>query len=160
MVRSLGRAGFEPYVTSARRHSLAGASRYASDQAATANPLTDPSAFVEDLAGLIGRWNIGTLIPTSEPALLAVLGARARLDVDIPFPDLQVFRSICDKRAVLQVAPSVGLAVPRQAVVNSPEEIEQQSWTEVPVVIKPIAQCERVEWHAFEAGCELRGVTR
>lgn len=139
VVRSLGRAEFEVYVSSARPRSLAGSSRYASGQAVTPDPLTDPVPFVDELQRLIRRWKIETLIPIAEPALLAVLGARAKLDVDIPFPDLNVFRNISDKRALLELAPTVGIAVPRQISVNTPEEVDERvgTWTEFPVVIKP-----------------------
>jgi predicted ATP-grasp superfamily ATP-dependent carboligase len=50
-----------------------------------------------------------------------------------------VFRRISDKRALLEAAPTLGIAVPRQVAVETPEAIEQyaRTWTEFPVVLKP-----------------------
>jgi predicted ATP-grasp superfamily ATP-dependent carboligase len=108
-------------------------------QAVTPDPLLEPVAFLNALQGLIERWQIDTLIPIAEPALLVALEARTRLGVDIPFPALNVFRRICDKQELLGAAPSLGIAVPRQIVVERPADIEDgtNNWSEFPVVIKP-----------------------
>lgn len=140
LVRSLGRAGFEPYVCATRARSLAGSSRYTRGQAATPDPLEDEVGFVAELKRLIDQWQIRSVIPVAEPALLAVLGARTDLGkVEIPFPDLGVFRKICDKQALLEAAPSVGIAVPKQVTIHSREDIERapEAWRTYPVVIKP-----------------------
>lgn len=119
---------------------MAGSSRYTRGQAATPDPLEDEVGFVAELKRLIDQWQIRSVIPVAEPALLAVLGARTDLGkVEIPFPDLGVFRKICDKQALLEAAPSVGIAVPKQVTIHSREDIERapEAWRTYPVVIKP-----------------------
>ncbi len=73
VVRSLGRAGYVPYVCSGRDRSLAGASRFAHGRAQVPDPLRAPAAFVAAVGRLIRKWGIRALIPIAEPAMLAVL---------------------------------------------------------------------------------------
>jgi predicted ATP-grasp superfamily ATP-dependent carboligase len=140
LVRSLGRAGHAVYVCGARPRSLAGASRYATDEAEVADPLSAPDAFVRDVQRLIARWRIDTLIPVSEPALLALLPARDALgDVLLPFPPEAAFRRICDKGELLAAAPRFGVAIPQQRTVTSPAHgaALDLAALEFPVVLKP-----------------------
>lgn len=140
LARSLGRAGFPVYVISSHETSLAGSSRFAAQHARTPDPLADPDGFVAALHPLLRKWNIRCLVPVGEAALLAVLGARDEFQgVTIPFPDLDVFRAICDKKALLQTACALGIAVPSQHVLEQPADALHldrvaQSY---PVVLKP-----------------------
>ena len=105
LVRSLGRAGHEVYVCSARERPLAGASRYSRSEARVADPMEHSERFETDVRVLIQRWKIDVLIPVSEAALLALLPARERLgDVVLPFPGDATFRRICDKAELLAAA--------------------------------------------------------
>lgn len=140
LVRSLGKAGHTVYVCSARGRSLAGASRYARDEARVAEPLHGAERFAEDVLQLIERWEIDTLIPVSEAALLALLPVRERMrNVVLPFPDESTFRRICDKAELLSVAPRVGIAIPEQLSVQSAAEARalDPASLEYPVVLKP-----------------------
>lgn len=138
-VRALGRAGYAPYICSPRRRALAGGSRFVRGEAVVADPLTDPSGNVEDVAALIEAWRIRVLLPITEASLLSLLPARARLGVEIPFPDLETFLSISDKERLLDVAAMAGIAVPRQWSVASPAEINAalELPLDFPLVLKP-----------------------
>ena len=140
VVRSLGRAGYRPFVCSTRRRSLAGASRFAASQAIVPDALSEPAAFAAELARLVRQWGIQVLLPISEPSLLAVLDS-AELYPGVGEGDLDAttFRRICDKGALLAAAETVGIAVPAQNVVSSVEEIETLApgSLDFPVVIKP-----------------------
>lgn len=140
LVRSLGRAGHVVFVCSARRRPLAGASRFARGEALVADAIGDPSGFVRDVQALIDRWRIDTLLPVSEPALLALLPARDRLGgVLLPFPHEAIFRRICDKAEVLAAASRVGIAIPAQRLVHTAEEGRSLGAAplDYPVVLKP-----------------------
>jgi predicted ATP-grasp superfamily ATP-dependent carboligase len=153
LVRSLGRAGYETYVTATRTPSLAGASRYTVAEARTPDPLADAGGFVAELQRLTSRWRIGTIIPVAEPALLAALQSRADLgSVGLPFPDYQAFRSISDKRAVTEAAPMVGIAVPRQIIVPAREDEDVLAQVEFPVVIKPARSVTGMNGTRFKVG--------
>ena len=140
IVRSLGRAGHRVFVCESRPRSLAGASRYCAAQTAVPDPLREPSGFVESLEELVESWGIDVLIPISEPSLLAVLPERDRFaGVRIPFPPYDRFLSICDKAAVAEAAGDVGIRVPGQVVLESPEKARDRlPRMAFPLVLKPV----------------------
>ena len=139
VVRSLGKAGHTLVVCSSRGRSLAGASRYCVQEVRVPDPLGDPHAFLTAVDEAIARYRVDTLIPISEPSLLAILPERERLKgVHIPFPSLDSFVRICDKAAVANAAREVGIRVPEQHVLDSPEGAEELLATgRFPLVLKP-----------------------
>jgi predicted ATP-grasp superfamily ATP-dependent carboligase len=83
--------------------------------------LNEPASFVDEVASAARRFDVGMVIPIGEPAALLLLGAPECLPgITIPFPDLATFRTVCDKEAVLAAARQLGIAVPEQAVAESP----------------------------------------
>ncbi len=140
IVRSLGRAGYRPYVGSARGRSLAGASRYVEGEAAFPDPLADPEGFAEAVQQQVSRWGIEILLPVTDAALLAILSRPERFDgIRIPFPDLERFRRISDKSLLLRTAPEVGISIPEQRVLaDVPARAALGDQTlHFPLVIKP-----------------------
>jgi predicted ATP-grasp superfamily ATP-dependent carboligase len=140
VVRSLGRAGYRCLVGSKDGHSLAGASRFARRDIALPDPLLDPEAYVSAVESLIAAERVDLLIPITDPAVLALLPARKRLEpVRIPFPDIATFRSISDKAALLNAAAEVGIAIPAQGVATSRGSATDPEVTSIrfPCVIKP-----------------------
>lgn len=141
IARSLGRAGYRVCVCAGRAGSLAGASRYTRERARVPEPLAEPERYVDALVELVRRWGVDTLIPVTEPALLAILCARDRFPrVEIPFADYEAFRSISDKREVLERAARVGIAVPRQWVLTSANRLTESlasAELDYPLVLKP-----------------------
>ena len=139
VVRSLGAAGYRCIVTSARTPSLAGASRHAVREVATSDPLRRPEAFVEEIAALARAERASLILPVTEAAMLALLPCRDALaPTVIPFPDHTEFRALSDKEELLHVAHDLGIAVPRQLVIESREALpESFSAIRFPVVLKP-----------------------
>ncbi|HSJ30227.1 MAG TPA: ATP-grasp domain-containing protein [Longimicrobiales bacterium] len=138
VVRSLGAAGHTVFVAAKRRRSLAGSSRFATDCAAAPSPLEQPVAFRTAVRDLIRRWHIDVLLPMSEPALLALLPLRGELGVDLPFPDFDRFRHICDKAAVMDAARRAGIRVPAQHIIEAPSgDALLPDDLAFPLVIKP-----------------------
>jgi predicted ATP-grasp superfamily ATP-dependent carboligase len=140
LVRSLGRAGYLPFVCSTRGSSLAGASRYAAGEAPVPDPLTEPSGFAIAVESLVRRWDIRVLLPVAEPAMLAILDAPEHFPgTVIPFADAESFRRICDKESLLNAAETLGIAVPAQHTLRSQADAQQldpQS-LQYPLVVKP-----------------------
>jgi predicted ATP-grasp superfamily ATP-dependent carboligase len=139
VVRSLGRAGHTVFVCGPRVPSLAGSSKYSFAEAAVANALDSPAHFVSDVSHLIERWRIDTLIPITEASLLALLPERDSLGVVIPWPDVDTFRAVADKRSLLAAAASLGIAVPRQVVLSNEADVRalDPSLLDFPLVLKP-----------------------
>lgn len=145
-MRSLGHAGHEILVASSRGRSLAGASRYASREAACGDPLRDPEGYRTAVAQLVGEGGIEFVIPVTEPALLALLAApEALAPARVPFPDLAAFRRVSDKAAVMAEAQQVGIAVPTQVVLASADDAATllPRRGETPAVLKPARSVHR-----------------
>ena len=139
-VRSLGRAGFEVRVCSARNRSLAGASRYARTHTRVPDALDDPVGFRRAVEDLIGQSQIDVLLPVTEQSLRALLPARLdQQGVKVPFPAADVFRRISDKARLLEAAAALGLAVPEQRVLSRPGDRQALSRASLrfPLVVKP-----------------------
>lgn len=140
VVRSLGRAGFRVSVCATRTPSLAGASRYASAEFGVPDPVARPEAHAQAIERLIERHAPSLLIPVTEAALFNLLPLASRLDpTRIPFPDVDRFSAVCDKTQVFDAARSLGIAVPRERVLEAPVGPDDDLMGEVPfpVVIKP-----------------------
>ncbi|HEX6750634.1 MAG TPA: ATP-grasp domain-containing protein [Longimicrobium sp.] len=139
IVRSLGATGHRVHVCSARTRSLAGASRWCRGQARVPDPLADPGAFADAVAGCAAAWGADVLLPVSEAALLAILPRRERFaGIQIPFPGAEAFRRVCDKAAVATVAARVGIHVPAQrAVYDADECAAAAGGLRFPLVVKP-----------------------
>jgi predicted ATP-grasp superfamily ATP-dependent carboligase len=139
VVRSLGRAGHTVFVCGTRVPSLAGSSRHSFAESIVANALDAPAQFVSDVSHLIERWRIDTVIPITEASLLALLPERESLGVMIPWPDLDTFRAVSDKKSMLATAASLGFAVPKQLVLNNEADVRAMdpSLFDYPLVLKP-----------------------
>jgi predicted ATP-grasp superfamily ATP-dependent carboligase len=140
VVRSLGRAGYEVHVCGSRRRTMAAMSRRTFESFAAPDPLHAPADFVAAVSAYAASHEIRVLLPITEAALLAVLGARARFTgMIIPFPPLETFRAASDKQALTAMAGRVGIAVPRQWEVVHPGGLAaiDLDGLPYPVVLKP-----------------------
>lgn len=136
IVRSLGRAGYECKVASARPRSLAAASRYARGEVTLPDPTADPSGYAAAVEETIRREGIHLLLPVTESSILALLAARERIQARLPFPDLATFRAVSDKARVVETARDVGIRTPRQVVARTPQDVLDLDF-QFPVVLKP-----------------------
>jgi predicted ATP-grasp superfamily ATP-dependent carboligase len=139
IVRSLGRAGHIVCVAASGRLSLAGASRHTRHRDVVADPVSSPSQFVDDIVRLTRRRGIDVLIPVTDAALLSLSRERTRLGaLCFPWPDADTVLRAGDKALVAVAAREIGIAVPRQSVVASPEEaLAATRDLRFPVVLKP-----------------------
>jgi predicted ATP-grasp superfamily ATP-dependent carboligase len=126
-------------VCSSRRHSLAGASRYAADRVVVPNSLSDPIAYADAIADATRRFSADVLLPVSEASLLAILPRRESLSpCVVPFSAAARFADICDKSLVLAAASRHGIAVPRQHVLQSKGDLARRGGDlHFPLVVKP-----------------------
>lgn len=140
VVRSLGAAGHAVDVAATRPRSLAAASRFARSERIVPDALTDPDGFADAIHSLVATGNIDTIVPMTEPALLALLPQRERFDgVLIPFANAETFAGISDKQAVLAAASKVGIAVPAQEVIANAGQAAHIDFASLryPLVVKP-----------------------
>jgi len=140
VVRSLGCAGYVVHVCGVRRRTLAALSRQAVGSFATPDPLRAPTDFVGAVAAYAAAHRIDIVLPIAEPALLAILEARAQFGgAMIPFPTIETFRAASDKRALSTVAEAVGIAVPPQWEIPTAGALASLDLDALcyPVVLKP-----------------------
>ena len=143
VVRSLGGAGHEVIVVSESGRSLAGASRYASHEIATPDPLRDPEAFGEAIVRITETESIEALLPITEASLRVALPLRESLEPALlPFPDAEIFARASDKAALLDTARSMGIAVPEQDTLENPQDARSLA-LDFPVVLKPYVSVAR-----------------
>jgi len=153
VVRSLGRAGYEVYVCSARPSSIAGASRYCAGSYQISDPLGDPAAFVSELMRVTVATKADVLLPVTEAALLPVLPNRERFNCVIPFPSAGAFESICDKSMVLKAAAAQGLSVPAQIeLAHAGDSATLSGGPQFPLVLKPSRSVTGKEGERVRAG--------
>lgn len=139
-VRSLRRAGHDVFVCSAAQRSLAGSSRFASAEARVPDPHHATGPFIAELRHLIERWDVELVLPIAEVSVLAVLKQRESLGpAVVPFPSLDHFVRVCDKRLVLETASSLGIGVPRQCTLATPADAASADLRTLnfPIVVKP-----------------------
>lgn len=137
IVRSLGRAGHHVQVGSGTGRSLAGASRWAEADHRLPDPLADPDGHAEAVAAVARKSAADVVLPVTDASILSILRARDRLGCAVvPCGEEEAFRGLSDKERVGEAAREVGIRVPRQRVLRSPDDDapEGLSW---PVVVKP-----------------------
>jgi predicted ATP-grasp superfamily ATP-dependent carboligase len=152
IVRSLGRAGHEVEVASTSGKSLAGASRFACAEHALPDSLAEPDAFGVAILDCVNRRSIDALFPVTEASLRALLPLRSRLgDVLLPFPDATTFERVSDKKAILEAAGDLGLAIPEQVSLSDRNSSAVESLG-FPLVLKPYVSVVREEGRSRKLG--------
>jgi predicted ATP-grasp superfamily ATP-dependent carboligase len=139
-VRGLGRAHYSPYVVSARPPSLAGSSRYCREEFSAPDPLADPAGFSKAVGDVAQKHAVDVVLPITDAAHLAVLsGAPLSPSLRVAAPDRETFLAVADKELVLERAEKLGIAVPRQEVLQEPGSLREalDAGLDFPLVVKP-----------------------
>jgi len=140
VVRSLGRAGHRVLVASSHARPLAGASRWSAASLTVPDPLHDPEAFRAAITAAVLSQSVSVVVPITEAAHLALLPARHRLEPAVlAAGSFESFARAADKALVLQLAASLGIAVPRQVAIDAlpPSGRLDTGTLRFPVVVKP-----------------------
>ena len=140
IVRSLGQAEAVPFVCSSTGASLAGASRFATMDIQTVDPLVEPETFSQALAAILQRHSIECLLPVTESALRPILrSSHLFRDIVLPFPPHDKFSTASDKRQVMELATSLAVPIPRQVLLTARETAALQlaDGLRFPLVLKP-----------------------
>lgn len=98
--------------------------------------MAEPEAFTDAVRRLVREYDVRVIFPTTEEATLALLPHREDLGALLPLPSLEQFIAINDKAALLVRAAEIGIAVPRQHVLEAPDTALPDDIT-FPVVVKP-----------------------
>ena len=120
VVRSLGAAGYRVEVCSRVGGPLAGASRHCRSEHRVPDPGEDAHGFVEAVRRLVAERRVDLLVPMTDVSSTLLIPA-LQDTVRIPSSPARDWAEITDKRRLLEVADSIGIPVPRQVVIESPE---------------------------------------
>jgi predicted ATP-grasp superfamily ATP-dependent carboligase len=137
--RALGRAGHAVFTCGERHPSLASVSRYSQGFDAYPSPARDARDFVVAVAAAAARRDVDVILPITELTTLhlsrfaALLPSRAAL----PLPSADAVAAAADKGRVLQLAESLGIAIPKTLVVESADRLAAlEQWRSFPAVVK------------------------
>jgi predicted ATP-grasp superfamily ATP-dependent carboligase len=133
------------HVTSVAGRSLAAASRFCDAEHRVPDPMQDAPAFTHAVFDLVDRLGADVLLPMTDVSAAVVLSSglgRQRPGLVIPFPAEEVWSTVSDKRALLDVARTIGVPVPAQIVVERRDHdfaaaIDWAAASGFPVVLKP-----------------------
>lgn len=139
-VRSLGRAGAQVQVASARPQPLAGASRHVSRVWSTPDPMADAQGWVDAVLHHAAQGGVQFILPMTDvsTALLAPLRARLPPGCSLLCPSAAAYEALTDKQRLLDLATRVDVAVPRTLVAQDAEQLQHAAaHLGYPLVIKP-----------------------
>jgi D-aspartate ligase len=128
-IRSLGRAGIRVLAVDHRPSALGFRSKYA-ERVLCPDPFEDEHRFVNFVRAL-GEVAV---FPTHDDSLNAIARYADDLEVLTPFPAWDVLERVQSKRAQLEQAATVGIAVPETRYPGSATEARE---LDLPVVVKP-----------------------
>ncbi len=140
VIRSLARAGAVVMAAGPRLLSPGLLSRHAAARVRHRSLALDPDGAVEEILAAARRFHADLVIPLTDRSVVALSGALERFrDVcPLALPDAAALELSRDKAATLDLARSLGLAVPQTVMVRTVEEAQEAtgsvSW---PVVLKP-----------------------
>jgi predicted ATP-grasp superfamily ATP-dependent carboligase len=137
--RSLTAAGYQVYVVSRRRRSLAGMSRRVRSVRVAASALLEPAAYTRALGRITEQLDIDVVLPVTDASVEALLQYRGLLPpmVRTPPPPLDTYRRASDKLETLHLARAAGFDVPETVVLEGPDAVRSVPATFFPAVLKP-----------------------
>jgi len=138
--RGLRRAGYRVCAVAHGRPAATHWSRSCAERVRLADPREDVRGFIDGLDELLRSGRYDALVPGSDASLLAVSEHRERLErsTRLGLPSREAVRRSVDKRLLLEVAASAGLAAPPSKACIDLEEAEAAaSELGYPVVLKP-----------------------
>jgi predicted ATP-grasp superfamily ATP-dependent carboligase len=135
--RALGRWGARVYTIGEDR-GLAGLSRFTVQHISLpAGVAHDSARFREAIAEVVRVYRIDVIVPVTDRASRALLGADQELGAKVAGPNRAAYEGASDKAALLSVARKCGLRVPKQEVLASRGDAVPQSVSSGWTVVKP-----------------------
>jgi predicted ATP-grasp superfamily ATP-dependent carboligase len=139
VIRSMGRRGMHVIAGDHVSAPIGGASRYAAATVQYANPAEHPTRFAEQIAALVGRLDIGVVIPATDlTTMLLVSQPEVIRPARLAAPPAQSYEALTDKRALVELAGTIDVAVPGTRVARNAAEIREAAEEfGYPLVLKP-----------------------
>lgn len=138
--RGLDNAGYRVCAVAHGRRAATHWSRSCAERVVLPDPRENVNGFVDGLDELLRSGSYAALIPGSDASLLAVSEHRERLErsTQLGLPSREAVRRSVDKRLLLEVAATAGLAPPPSRTCTDLESAETAaSELSYPIVLKP-----------------------
>jgi glutathione synthase/RimK-type ligase-like ATP-grasp enzyme len=139
VIRSMGRRGMHVIAGDHVSAPIGGASRYAAATVQYANPAEHPTRFAEQIAALVGRLDIGVVMPATDlTTMLLVSQPEVIHPALLAAPPARSYEALTDKRALVELAGTIDVAVPGTRVARNAAEIREAAKEfGYPLVLKP-----------------------
>lgn len=139
VTRSLGKRSIPVFTADETTISLAGSSRYSTQNLNYPSPRFHPDEFIAAIIALCDQYGINILLPMTELTTALLLGHKNSFsNITIPWPDLESVDSLTDKSVLMQIAESLDIPVPRTWYVSEPLGLPSNLETlPYPLVLKP-----------------------
>jgi len=139
IIRSLGRHGLSLIAGDHVGRTLGGASRYASSSVLYPNPAEDPGAFVREVAAIVGRHGVDTIVPATDlTTMLLASQPDSAQPATLSCPRAEIYDALTDKAALLRLADELGVLAPETRIARTAAEVEDAvRELGLPVVLKP-----------------------
>jgi predicted ATP-grasp superfamily ATP-dependent carboligase len=136
-VRSWGKNGVAFALGGESRRDMSLFSRYARETFVYTSPKQDVAKFIQDVNTCAHKFGADAIFPTSEAAIMACSQHRGELACRPIIPQEQQITTTFSKANTLQIAESLGIAVPKTVHITSQNcEILPSLAMEFPVAIK------------------------
>ena len=137
--RSLGKQGISVITGSESNHALCRHSKYSSQHVIYPSPSEFPEKFIAWLESFLRSNNIDVILPMTDITCNILAPFSPKIDnTHIPLASLEKIQQLSNKSALMQVADSLGVPVPKTIYINNILEIDNiKKQLSYPCVIKP-----------------------
>lgn len=139
-IRALGRRGWHVIAGDSDPHSTGFRSRFTKETFVYPAPEKSPRAFLDALHGFLATHAVDLLLPVTDECIHPLATERARFEplTRLAIPPAAALARVTDKRATLELARELGLAVPETRVVQTvAEALRAAAELRYPLVLKP-----------------------
>lgn len=140
VIRSLGQIDNLTIITADDpKESLGGSSKYAKAYYQYPSVAAAPSEFLSWLAKFIAEHKIDWVFPVTEITSQLVLQNKSCLvGAKIPFAEYDTVMMLADKGRLMRLGQSIGVPIPKTQFYERAAEVDTDSISDFPVVIKPV----------------------
>jgi predicted ATP-grasp superfamily ATP-dependent carboligase len=122
--RCMSTAGYRVSVVAAKRFAVSHWSRFCQERLLFADPVHDPTAFLDGLEHVLRAGTYSVLLPGSDAALMAISSERERLApyAELGLPSRAAVEASLDKFRLVELAEVAGFATPRTVICEGIDE--------------------------------------
>lgn len=137
--RSLGQHGHHVVVGDTTATPLAGASRYSAARVVYPDPTVDEAGFLRAVRDAVTHHRIDVLLPIADIAMMVITEARHEFEprCRVPFPDAATVARAGDKAAMVRLAETLSVPVPRTLIIDRAGSQIATDGLSFPIVVKP-----------------------